>query len=182
MQIPAKWQAVLSKVQIHFPSAVIAGGALRDLWHNQTPKDVDIFIPVDEPEDNLYVDQMADLDPMYELIAASIYGQEQVPATRQNGLREIFAIYRLNIDGIVYELIFIQADDAPVHTVFDINICQAAYDGQEVVLTDEFLRGVNEKVLRVCNVNRKDRQTKRLMRVAEKYPEYTVETIDDSGN
>ena len=58
---------------------------------------------------------------------------------------------------------------------FDINICQIGFDSETWFTTNAFNSGVSDKTIRVLNVNRNDRNQKRLKRVADKYPEYTVE-------
>lgn len=172
-RIPAGWSRVLCSVQEFFPQAQIAGGALRDLWHFKPIKDVDIFIPVKVCEDSLYEEQMLQLDPYAERIHASIYGQSGNCA--QPGFRNIYVIWRLNIDGVVYELIFIEDRGEDIISVFDLSIAQIGYDGKNVYYTDNYIRTIMDKVIRVCNQNRADRQTKRLERVLSKYPEYRAE-------
>lgn len=174
MPIPAEWSQVLCSVKEHFPRAIIAGGALRDLWHNKPAKDVDIFIPVQEPiADDLYEIQMLQLDPYAEKIAASLYGQSGNAATP--GFRNIYCIWRLNINGVIYEIIFIEDRGENIIDVFDLSIAQIGYNGYDVEYTENFKRTVEDKVIRVCNVNRSDRQTKRMERVLSKYPEYRAE-------
>lgn len=177
--IPAEWRQVLHSVQERFPQANIAGGALRDLWHDKPAKDVDIFIPT-APEiaatdgflDGVF-GRLLELDPYLELIAASVYGQSGNEATP--GFRNIYVIYRLNIQGVTYEVIFIEDRGEDVIDVFDLSIAQIGYDGKSIRTTENFNRTIFDKVIRVCNVNRSDRQTKRMERVLSKYPEYRAE-------
>ena len=51
LDIPKSWRSVLSEIQKHCPSAVIAGGALRDLYHEVQVKDLDIFIEAGDSEE-----------------------------------------------------------------------------------------------------------------------------------
>lgn len=170
--IPAEWKKVLHSVQELFPQAVIAGGALRDLWHGKPAKDVDIFIPIKE-DGGLYEDEILSIDPYAEKIAASVYGQAGNAATP--GFRNIYVIWRLTIEGVIYECIFIEDRGEDVIDVFDLSIAQIAFDGNSVRTTANFNRTIFDKVIRVCNVNRSDRQTKRMERVLSKYPEYRAE-------
>ena len=173
--IPEQWKEILSAVQVNHPQAIIAGGALRDLWHGKPIKDVDIFVPVKECSDDLYVDQIIALDPYAEKVASSIYGQSQ-EGEPQPGFRHIHVIWRLNIDGVIYEVIFIEDRGEDLISVFDLSLAQIGYDGQSLRTTAAFNQTVFDKVIRVLNVNRADRGIKRLRRVLEKYPDYTSET------
>lgn len=90
--IPQSWTDLLSQIQAICPSAVLAGGALRDLDHGVPVKDLDIFIragsndeavglnellggvPMSDPDTQMYPASMAeiqlvtDLDPESEII------------------------------------------------------------------------------------------------------------------
>lgn len=179
--VPSKWTEVLKKIQEVFPSAVIAGGAIRDLYHNREPKDVDVFIPVTLEEFELkfgtgeMYDMLNGLNPLWHCLAASIYGQSTIPEEHNKGFREIYSIYQVTVDDMPYELIFIRKEEHNIMQDFDINICQCTYDGKRVTLSNNFLEGVLTKTIKVCNVNRKDRQAKRLQRMTDKFPEYKIE-------
>ena len=176
--IPAGWRQVLRSVQEYFPQANIAGGALRDLYHGKPAKDVDIFVPLkEECDSSLYEDQMLMLDPYAEKVASSIYGQSGNSA--QPGFRNIYVIWRLTIDGEIYEVIFIEDRGEDIISVFDLSIAQIGYDGKTFRATENFRKTVEDKIIRVCNQNRADRQTKRLERVLSKYPEYTAEEFGE---
>lgn len=174
-QIPQVWADMLHKVQEELPSAIIAGGALRDLWHGKPIKDVDIFITLKEDEVDLEAIERKVLHiyPYAELVLTSMYGQRGNTATP--GFRNIFTIWRMTVDDVIYELIFIEDRGEIVHEVFDISLCHIAFDGEMLHVGKEFQRTVDDGVIRVCNTNRADRQVKRLKRVMEKYPEYVCE-------
>lgn len=173
-KIPQEWKDILEAVQVYFPQAVIAGGALRDLYHDKPVKDIDIFIPVCCCEENLYADQAFQLDPNFKTIATNVYGQEGNEA--MPGFRCLYVIYRLTQYSIPVELIFIQAeeDGKNVSSAFDINICQVEYNGNWVTTSIAFCLGVETKIITSCNVNRADRQEGRIRRMKDKYPEYMV--------
>jgi len=174
--IPEQWKEILSAVQEYHPQAIIAGGALRDLWHGKPIKDVDIFVPVVVCDDDLYENLILSLDPYAEKIASSIYGQSQ-EGEPQPGFRHIHVIWRLTLDEIVYEIIFIEDRGEDLISVFDLSLAQIGYDGRTLRTTAAFNQTILDKVVRVLNVNRADRGAKRLERVLSKYPEYRAETI-----
>ena len=173
VQIPSDWKEVLQQIQVMFPSAIIAGGALRDLWHNKPIKDVDIFIPVIDCDDDLFSAHIKSIDPQAIVIAASIYGQ--TATGDPTGLRYIHAVWQMLIKGTIYEVIFIQDRNSDILEDFDISICQIGYDGNSLKTTAAFNRSIFDKVLRVCNINRGDRQINRITRIHSKYTEYTID-------
>src|SRR3546814_3140365 len=44
MEIPEKWRELLASVRSVFPTAIIAGGAMRDLENGKPVKDIDINV------------------------------------------------------------------------------------------------------------------------------------------
>lgn len=175
--IPQEWQDVLKEVQAVFPSAVIAGGALRDLMHGRPIKDVDIFIPVSK-------DYIGSLDAAYEAMWDAFAGEDiTLDEQTQYGVRtledkdrDLYAIFKL-VKRDKYDLILCTPEAARIET-FDINICQITYDGQHIRTTGAFAHGFLTKTLKVMNVNRTDRNKARLERIQQKYPDYTVEEND----
>lgn len=179
-RIPLAWQEVLGTVRAKFPGAVCAGGCLRDLWNQVPVKDVDIFIPLVEfyPED---IDALMDCFPDaprglftpdhngWKTIACSIYGRGNAELER-----DIFGVYHKKINGIEFDFIFIRGSVVDIST-FDINICQVAYNGNEVHGTKDFHDGMNNKHLKVMNINRTDRNMKRLQKMKDKYPDWSAD-------
>src|ERR1035437_7664894 len=115
-EIPQDWKDVLARVQGAFPGAIIAGGALRDLYHGKPVKDVDIFIPI-ENFGIQGLDFLKDLN-----LSLSPVGNG-----RANPDRKIFGIYQTMLNGVQYELIFASLNACDIHT-FDINICQIQFN------------------------------------------------------
>lgn len=178
LPIPESWISALAEIQVYFPQAVIAGGALRDFFHAKPIKDIDVFIPVRESDVNVWDDTIEKLDPYYRTVCTKVYGQEN---STLPGFRYLYAIYQIQKFKMpLIEIIFIKAEerDAYVSDAFDINICQIEHNGKDVRFTKDFLSGVASQQLWVCNYNRTDRQARRLARMQEKYPEYTVRAQD----
>lgn len=173
--IPNEWQGVLKSIREVFPSAVIAGGALRDLFNERPIKDVDIFVPV------IY-DKEGSLDHLYEKVwdlfagenitldQNSVYGIK----TTEEDDRDLYAIFRLIRKDWSYDIILCDLGASKVEN-FDINLCQIAYDGKELITTRAYWNAVQDKTLRVMNVNRTDRNKARLERLHQKYQDFEVE-------
>lgn len=175
MQIHPEWKQVLAQVQEVFPGAVIAGGALRDTHAGKPVKDVDVFIPVAEYDmetvDRIQKFAAAMNATPHKLSApAGGYDVKHIP---DDADRDLWAIYTYHGTEYEYDFIFC-TEEACDTTTFDINICQVMYDGDDVYGTMAFWQGHDEKVIKLMNVNRTDRNAKRIARIAEKYPEYTI--------
>lgn len=178
LAIPQEWQDVLKEVQAVFPSAVIAGGALRDLMNNKPIKDVDIFVPI-------YEDYVGSLDAAYEAVWNMFKGEtinldpaSEYHSSELNTDRDIHAIFDLIrgplFEETQYDIILCKPEAALVHT-FDINICQIIYDGKQVRFTGAYAHGILTRTIKVMNVNRTDRNQRRVERMQEKYTDFTVE-------
>src|SRR3546814_3352677 len=50
MEIPEKWRELLASVRSVFPTAIIAGGAMRDLENGTPVKDIDINVEANGPQ------------------------------------------------------------------------------------------------------------------------------------
>ena len=170
MQIPQQWVDVLSKIRTVFPSAKIAGGCLRDLLNDRPIKDVDIFVSlstVDMEMDTHY--NILNIYPTADLHKCTTYGVGTMPEDKD---RDLEAIYTLSIGEWEYDVIF-GSDKACDITTFDIGICQIEYI-DHIKMSDTYIQDVANKVLRVRNTNRTDRNEARLLRLYEKYGDYTI--------
>lgn len=184
LPVPLTWLNTLYKIQEVFPPAVLAGGCLRDLWNGIKPKDVDVFIPVQlvtETIDNpfgpafteqsypieQYEEKLQQLFPTAECIAQAFYGRGNAELERT-----ILSVWHVTHNGIEYDIIFIA--DAVDITTFDINICQISCDGTDLFYTDDFVHGTVKRELKVMNINRTDRNMKRLERMKLKYPDWSI--------
>lgn len=178
MELPANWQDVLNAAQSVWPEAIIAGGALRDMHHNRPIKDVDIFIPIMEYHDHIAWDYQKLLNDLFGveaiIVAASSY-------TGGDLERDIVCVLRVVLDSMTYEFIFMAVKDLQESMInkFDLSLCQIGHNGKNLLTTPEFERTLADKTIRVINVNRKDRGAKRLARLSAKYPDYTVEAINE---
>ena len=172
MRIPSEWGNVLSEVQGVFPGAIIAGGALRDLFLGKEVKDVDIFIPIKSRDiEDEHISDVYSLFPEAEPHPSHTYGVKSSPEDEE---RDLFAIFKMERNGIKYDLIFGTPQSCDMNN-FDINICQIIFNGSDLIVSPFFIEAVRDRHIRVLNINRTDRNRARLERIASKYPEYTTE-------
>ena len=91
--IPKEWLDVLTEIQAIFPGAVIAGGALRDLYNERPIKDVDIFIPTDPHNLEGKYEEIWDMfaGENIELDSSTVYGVK----IKEDADRDLYAIFKL---------------------------------------------------------------------------------------
>ncbi len=175
-QIPQEWKDRLAEVQIENPTAIIAGGCLRDLWMGKdknSVKDIDFFIICDTTnEETVYNPSFGYLDWGDTMIAVcdNSYKDFTTP--------EVGAIHRIEHD---YTMEFITVDVVDKMSAikrFDFGFCQIYFDGKELVYTDEFLNDMNNKTITLVRSDTKeqfDRSMRRAERFQEKFPDYKLE-------
>lgn len=170
MQLPTAWLDVLNKVQTQYPSAVIAGGCLRDLDYGLQPKDVDIFIPntfdlVGEAEDNIQ-DVLGD--------ATEIFGQV---SDKYDYVRDVNLVLKYTIGDTDYDVIFetIKDKSQTVIDTFDFSICQIMHNGKELTVSGAYsLTKTLKKIF--CTRYDKDTFQSRVKRLSEKFGDFTFDT------
>ena len=187
MQIPQEWREVLSKVQEVFPTAVIAGGALRDLEYNRPVKDVDIFIPVQRPDGSMeeqeafIITQMQKLDmhigaeamltPVFACPSnAPLYFKDMKLDLLKTG-RWVENVQTACIGDTQFEFIFAAPETLDI-SLFDFSICQISYDGITVRRTPAYLHTQHHGIILYNHDYRNPkRAADRIARMKEKFPD-----------
>src|SRR5690348_12463644 len=91
IELPQEWREALRRVQLYFPEAVIAGGALRDLFTGRQVKDIDVFVEAINPGDQ-------GAWRVERLLAAKFgFGARQI-------INPSFANYSQAIDGVAFAI------------------------------------------------------------------------------
>lgn len=169
------WKKFLATIQSIYPTAIIAGGALRDTIIGNSIKDVDIFIscPTLDPDEDSYVTEemltklfgITESSDDYVKICHDFREDkcEGLSGTRSdngyagdstgpnhNPVLESFItmIAEVKYNSIKYELIFVEDDPAEfVLRDFDIGLCKIFFDGDQLFVTDEFKYDLDNKQL-----------------------------------
>jgi len=181
LMIPNEWKDLLAKVQKIFPSAIIAGGALRDLDYEISPKDIDIFIESDEntyfpaldkigrsvsdletvyhidlkdpdPFPEEYLEQ-ADKDDVNEWNRNNRIHRKLVESKRKMFCKQPRKIYHLR-RGIVnnYPVDFIfGCKNTCDINQFDLSICQISFGGTNIIKTDSYKKTEETGIVTVTN-------------------------------
>ena len=147
-EIPVGWIEALTTIQQHFPEAVIAGGALRDLVFGGTVKDIDIFAP-----DNC---------PAIEgLLSSTGWGfraaNEHLAEYAQWAGSTISFVGELIVPELDHpiNLILLNMNEFSMSAVLgrmDIGACKAGTDGRLVTVTCDFLRDAANRSFTVVYV------------------------------
>lgn len=157
-----------------YPSAVIAGGAMRDLTFGRAIKDIDVFISY---EDDKRVSQF-DVDNR-SYIYKEFSGYMNIP-----DVGRIYSVEQQNnnVNDINYNIEVISMDKgmSPFDRIdtFDFGICQIAFNGSEIYKTEHFKHDEQNKTVTLVyceNQHEWDRSTYRYERsLSKKYSEFTA--------
>lgn len=166
--IPKPWRSALASIQTLYPSAVIAGGCLRDREAGVKVKDIDIFVPCDD--------------------TSIQHGRNVEHALKKDGWRDVKVIhdktYNNSRISMSIETVFpgcpaINVVVAPYTLAeFDFGCCQIEFDGKRILRTRDYHIDVRHKVFRLipkCTDSEFVRSLNRWARLKEKFPEWTLD-------
>ena len=203
-EIPQEWRNVLRVTQEDGGrEAVIAGGALRDLFNKRAVKDVDIFLrsrggPWRNKRLLEGIFKRAGLHVKKKFVGLDDYGltvYKQFPPPKTGAFtRDTGTAYPETIGtaesweitagprGTVYNFIFLDgplsrqlAEESPkaLMETFDIGLCRIAFDGEKVIRTEEYKKDAREKTITLLQANASSQE--HLHRIAEKYPDFALD-------
>lgn len=195
--IPQEWKEILktaqkkhlSTLRDHTPTqeALIAGGALRDLFNGRAGqiKDVDIFLP--RQKSSLEFIKRAFEAAGVSLVkkekeiveyASDSYGGRFVNSRKMVAETEMSRVLFNQMDsytvrsaktGTAYNFIFTDGIAGVVDN-FDIGLCQIAFDGEKIVTTPAYDNDVKNKTITLINSNKGSKE--HLQRIVVKYPDF----------
>lgn len=118
----------LAKVQTIYPQAIIAGGLIRDLLTDRSPKDIDIFIPYLNAEEGLQ--ELSD-SGLFPYIERTMKGSEKYPLD--------FLVSNWANDVLDVQFIFHPVDNAQgILDRFPALSSRICYDGKEFLQDKDF--------------------------------------------
>jgi len=186
----------LQQIRSTYPSAILAGGAIRDLTLGNYVKDYDIFVHKDDKVDSKFHDpyhweQLAkiskpkqqkavDSTRMWPSINSRVKRAPSASSvTAQNvGVNSVVK-FDLNNDITVDIIITNVAPDLYVREYFDIGICKTYTNGTRVFYTPDFISDVENKTITILGKHMTFEEIERCEadhaeRVQEKYPSHTI--------
>jgi len=183
-KITAENIAVLKGIQKGFPSAIIAGGAIRDAFHGVPIRDVDIFVchpafsddypTMSQHEKDNMIFKERDMEEMFDL------GEHDYAETKNSEYPgPISSIWNVYKDEVQYQLIILKMDPIEyVNNYFNIGLCKAYCDGTKIRYTSQFLDDMSNETLTVCG-DLSEGEYHYCMkyyvpRIQEKYPHFSI--------
>lgn len=178
--IPAEWLEALHAVQTVAPGAVIAGGALRDLFLGRPFKDLDIFVHLHDPAN----DRAAIFSALTALGFCSsgtidfsyAKGMTKECYAADSFTRSVMAFGCIPVVGLLEVQIVVLNEPFKLSRM-DFGLCQIAYDGDALTYSDEFMHDAVNEVFTVCRADTEDelaRSRRRYERLHNKYPGWNL--------
>lgn len=169
------------------PTAIIAGGWLRDLYHDIPFNDVDIYVT----EENQI--KSADCYSIYE----EMFWREQFKLKTDgfmaydnisqpgadgcyDGKSHIDAVWEIRKGFTRYNIIIVDIDPTDyINQYFDIGLCKAFCDGSRIRLTADFMHDSQHRQLTLVSKEIDEEEFKHVMtrhipKLRNKYPGYTL--------
>lgn len=127
---PALWDAIMAVVGTHW-QPVVAGGAVRDFYLRQEPKDIDVFVPATCTEDFTSIIDSMDVSLAHGTIISNFANPSAVSEYEAGEANEVFGVWEGEIIGVPVNIVGRKSlGYGPVSLVetFDFGINQVAYD------------------------------------------------------
>jgi hypothetical protein len=152
--IPTLWKELFDGIKAK--RVLLAGGAVRDLYCNHAPKDLDYFI-----------------DASDEITLTSIWYYK--PWTSDGfdyeGMKYVKGVQSTLINGMPINLIFCDtwSDDLTFLKSFDFGINQIGFDGTNIIATPEFHWDCKHRLFTLHHGDRYNRSVERFNRINLRY-------------
>lgn len=165
----------LSKIRQVIPSAIIAGGAIRDLYHNKSISDVDIYVPQGKYSEGFWKHLLE-----LKLNDTDYVSQPGKDSEHYEILNHIDAVWEIQKSGTLYNIITVDLE--PIEYVlryFNIGLCKAYCDGTKIRLTADFIHDSRTKQLTIVAEDMSQDEFNHMMnyhivKLQIKYPEYSL--------
>jgi len=133
--------------------SLIAGGAVRDLYFGQTPRDIDLFIEIkNKNEIAIIVQMLATQLKGYVQIRVKNSKNKQPYYDEAGGHHRILDVVKIEFSDMSAPLEVVFVDLPPkqyFEDFFDLGICKAYYDGTKLHYTSDFFKDVKNKTFTV---------------------------------
>lgn len=126
---PALWQSILEVVGTHWQPCV-AGGAVRDFYLRQEPKDIDVFVPAACTEDFTSIIDSMDIRLAHGHIIG-LTGDQSLASEYEAGEEtEVFGVWEGEVIGVPVNIVGRKSLNRTITALlqtFDFGINQCAY-------------------------------------------------------
>jgi len=172
----------LLSIRDTFPSAIIAGGWLRDLYHDVPINDIDIYVTsvgAENPNYSVYSKDFwckqfqlknSGFDNITELTEKGNYGDKN----------HIEMVWDINKGATTYNIIAVDMDPIKyVEQCFDVGLCKAYCDGSRIRLTADFMHDSQHHEITLVSKEINESEFRHVMsrhipKIKNKYPGHTL--------
>lgn len=152
--IPQSWRDLLTQFQVGYKQAILAGGAMRDLWCGNTVKDLDFFVHGDNGP--------------HEWVKGM---HEEQSNFDYEGMKYVLGVQTFSGGPLPINIIHCEPwdDVKDLLKTFDFGINQIAFDGENVITTPEFHWDYKHSLFTLYHGDRHDRSLARFQRINLRY-------------
>lgn len=144
----------LRRIKQTIPSAIIAGGIIRDLYHGKNFKDVDIYVPGSGHSESYskkfwisQFDLSTDKHTLYGNDSINEFTGTESDYSERNYIDMVWEIRKVST---LYNIIVVDLDPVEyVERFFDVGLCKAYCDGKKIRLTSDFMYDSQYKQLTI---------------------------------
>lgn len=148
IHIPDFWHDALIDLQKLDPTAILAGGCIRDLYYGQEVKDLDFFTKGPLPNWAEPHKSNIDYEGMQYIVAV---GSFKVQSREANVIM---------VDGV---------EPIAILNTFDFGFCQIGYDGKQIIKTPAFDWDFKHGLITMRHIDRYRRSLRRYARINQRY-------------
>lgn len=173
--IPQPWRTALAQLQTCIPSAIMAGGCLRDREFGKKVKDIDIFVPVSSnPEKDLSEVKKMLIDLGW--LDVRVDTAKTYPEGCDTRIIGVVEGRVLNCPPI--QVVVGEWDTEKIFEHFDFGICQISFDGRTIRRSPDYQMDRRSRKFRIVT-ERSDKafvsSINRWARLKEKYQDWTFD-------
>jgi len=173
---------ILQKIQNAAPDIILAGGAIRDAYHNKHIKDYDFFVSSntipDVYNENFWKNQ-------FNLHTETLFGDTITNLSDNEdasceGANHVDMVWEINKNEKIYNIVVLDMNPIEyVNRFFDIGICKTYSDGKRIRLTSDFMHDSQNHLLTIVSEDMSQREFNRMMNrhveaVKNKYTGYKL--------
>ena len=169
-------QAIDILAKLHaggFPSAIVAGGCVRDEIFGKPVKDIDVFVSYADVARWYTTDHIAHFE---NAIGRKVTKEDWSTYMDIPDVDSVYSVHSLTKE-LPVQIIVMKKGLSPVQRIdqLDFGFCQVFANGKDVFATDEFYDDLRNKTITLVHCEHQhefDRSWVRLNRLMKKYPEF----------
>lgn len=181
---PEEWDVFIRELEEKGLTAIIAGGAVRDLYCNVKPRDIDIFIWNEGGTTNPWISKVRAHVTSTQGKWKDLTGYEPDEANMEGN--PIYTVYEINRNKwyrffnrkpLLNLICCIASPNGALGIIsaFDFGICQAAYDGKHFYVTENFVTDFQNHTFTMIHGKKFLKSMERFKRIGKRYPGWTLQ-------